>query len=170
MIEVIDHLLPRTEPNEMEIKFVADGIDQTNQVLVLLFGTILVTLSVNEPSKLHVRPKFGAQLLGAQPRRAYKVRPPVIVRVSLVFFPLIHRGPAYQDDVFAGGRRCRPRREREHRQKGNEQEAVYHSWRVDYLCGPQNCASGSRAQLGTSRSNLSILAPRARCHCRAFRR
>src|SRR6266496_945069 len=79
VVQIIDHLGARVKPNEIEIKFFANRIDQANQVLVLLLRAINISLLVNQPGDLRVRSKLGAQLLRAQPGGANKVRPPMIV-------------------------------------------------------------------------------------------
>jgi hypothetical protein len=109
-----------TKPNQIDIKFVANRTDKTDQILVLLFGAVLIALPVNEPGDLRVRSDLAAYLLSAQTGRAHKVRPPVIVRDSLVFFPLIHRRPTNQHYVFTPGRRRGAQTDRDHRQTANE--------------------------------------------------
>src|SRR4029077_1458475 len=109
---------------------------------MLLLGAILVTLSVNQPCDLRIRPELGAQLFGAQACRTHKVRPPMIVRESLVFFPLIHRRSTHQDYIFTPGRRRGAQTERGHRQTADEKQTLHHFVEDDYLCRPRSSASG----------------------------
>src|SRR4030095_1290756 len=88
------------KPNEIEIKFIANGLNQADQILVFLRRTIYIALFVNEPRDPRIRAELRAQLLGEQPRATNKIRPPMIMRINLVLLPLIHGGSAYDDDVF----------------------------------------------------------------------
>src|SRR6476620_7865287 len=109
------------KPDEIEIKLVANRTDEADQVLMLLLCALLVTLPVNKPCNLSIRPELGAQLFGAQARSPHKVCPPMIVRKGLVLFPLIHRRAAHQNDVFtrSGWRGLRDKGE--DREKNDEQ-------------------------------------------------
>src|SRR5215831_3862030 len=120
VVEIIDDFLARDEPNETDIEFIAHGADEADQVLVFLFGAIFITLPVDEPRDLGTGAELAAQLFGAQTRGPHKIRPPMVVRESLVFFPLIHRRPTDQDYVFPLDRRGSPQAERDHRQPPNE--------------------------------------------------
>jgi hypothetical protein len=90
VVDVIDDFVSGTKPNQIDIKFVSNRTDETDQILVLLLGAVLIALPVNEPRDLRVRPGLTAYLLSAQTGCPHKVRPPMIVRDGLVFFPLIH--------------------------------------------------------------------------------
>ena len=57
-IKIINHSAAVAKPNEVEIIFIAHGLDVTEQILVLLRGAIDVTLFVNEPGDLRVGPKL----------------------------------------------------------------------------------------------------------------
>src|SRR5437867_196035 len=141
LVQIIDYFRAWAKPDEVEIQFVTHRTDKTDQILVFLFCAILVTLPVYKPRNLRVRAKRLTQLVGAQPRGPHKVRPPMIVRESLVFFPLIHRRPAHKNDVFTRCRRRRLHADCEDAQKSNEQKTFHHGWRMDYLCWMQKCAS-----------------------------
>src|SRR5437867_8150724 len=142
LVQIIDYFRAWAKPDQLEIIFFTHTIDQADQILVFLFSAVLVTLPVHKPRNLRIRAKRPTQLVGAQPRGPDKVRPPMIVRESLVFFPLIHRRPADKNDVFTRCRRRRLRADCEDAQKSNEQETFHHGWRMDYLCWMQKCASG----------------------------
>src|SRR6266550_1536055 len=120
IVDIIDDLVSGTKPNQIDIKFVANRTNQADQILVLLLCAVHVTLLVNKPRDLRIRPDLLTQLFGAQTRRPHKVRPPMIVRNSLVFFPLIHRWPTNQEYVFTPGRRRGLQTERDHRQTACE--------------------------------------------------
>src|SRR5436309_7146547 len=143
LVQIIDYFRAWAKPDEVEIQFVTHRTDKTDQILVFLFCAILVTLPVYKPRNLRIRAKRLTQLFAAQPRGPHKVRPPMIVREGLVFFPLIHRRPAHKNDVFTRCRRRRLQADCEDAQKSNEQKTFHHGWRMDYLCGPRNCASGA---------------------------
>src|SRR5215217_2951073 len=66
VVDIIDDLLARTEPNEVDIKFVANRANQTDQILVLLFRAVLVTLPVNEPGDFRIGSGLAAYLFSAQ--------------------------------------------------------------------------------------------------------
>src|ERR1044071_4101116 len=70
---------------------------------MFLFRAIEVALFINQPGNLLVWPEVATQLFGAQTRGAHEVRPPMIVRIKLVFFPLIQGRSADYDDIFAVG-------------------------------------------------------------------
>src|ERR1700745_2558525 len=55
-VDVIDDLVAGTKPNQIDIKFVANRINQADQILVLLLGAVLIALLVNEPGDLGIRP------------------------------------------------------------------------------------------------------------------
>ena len=55
IINVIDDLLARAKPDQIDIKFVANRVNETDQVLVLLFCAVLIALTVNEPRDLRIR-------------------------------------------------------------------------------------------------------------------
>src|SRR5205809_5545276 len=82
VVKIIDDLRALVEVNKIQIKFLAHGIDVTEQILMLLLGTIDVALLVNQPGDLRVGAEFFSQLLGADAGGAHKIRPPVIVRIS----------------------------------------------------------------------------------------
>lgn len=103
-VEVIDDFATFVEPDEVDVELVAHGADQADQILMFLLGTIEITLFINQPCDLRVRPDLIAKLFGPQTRCTNKIRPPMIVRRGFVFFPLIHRRPAHQENVFAGDR------------------------------------------------------------------
>src|SRR5262249_23384566 len=143
-IQVIDDFVARAKPNQVDIKFVANCANQADQILVLLFGPVLVALPVNKPGDLRIRSDLAAQLFSAQTRRPHKVRPPMIVRDSLVFFPFIHRRSTNQDYVFTPDRRRGTQTERDHRQEPNEHQTFYHLWREGLFTRVRYCASSSR--------------------------
>src|SRR5439155_19114703 len=97
-----------------------------DQVLMLLRRAIEITLLINQPGDWRVRAKPVAQLLSAEPRRANKIRPPMIVRLGLVLLPLFQGGSADEDDPLAfrdvvarlGG-------QRENRQRSNQKEPFH---------------------------------------------
>src|SRR5213592_4561794 len=122
LVQIIDYFRAWAKPDEVEIQFATHRTDKTDQILVFLFCAILVTLPVYKPRNLRVRAKRLTQLVGAQPRGPHKVRPPMIVRESLVFFPLIHRRPTNQDYVFTSCRRRGAQTERDYRQTAYEEE------------------------------------------------
>ena len=111
VVHIIDDLVARAKPDEIDVKFVANRVNETDQILVLLFGAVLVSLPVNEPGDLRIRPELGAQLLGAQTSGAHKVRPPMIVRVQPCIFPIdtsTARRPGLCIRLPAGGAARRP--------------------------------------------------------------
>ena len=103
LVQVVDHLRPSIKPDKIQIEFFAHRIDQGDQILVFLFRAIQIALFINQPGNLCIRTELGAQLFGAQTRGAHKVRPPMIVRIKFVFFPLIQGRSADHDDIFAAG-------------------------------------------------------------------
>ena len=48
-VQVVDHFLAGSKPDQVDIKFIADRADEADQILVLLLRPVLVTLSVDEP-------------------------------------------------------------------------------------------------------------------------
>ena len=68
---------------------------------MFLFGAIQISLFVNEPGNLRIRSELSPQLFGAYSRGADKIRPPMVVRISFIVFPLIKRRSANQNNVFA---------------------------------------------------------------------
>src|SRR5436309_9991516 len=104
LVQIIDYFRAWAKPDQLEIIFFTHTIDQADQILVFLFCAVLVTLPVDKPRNLRVRTELLAQLFGAQPGSPHKVRPPMVVRDSLIFFPLIHRRPAHKDDVLTRSR------------------------------------------------------------------
>src|SRR5207237_496813 len=100
-VQIIDNVVAVLKPNEIQIKLVSDSLDQPDQILIFLRLAIEITLFINQPGDGRVRPEPFAQLVGTEPRRANEIRPPMIVRLRLVLFPLLEGGPADQDDPFA---------------------------------------------------------------------
>src|ERR1044071_5700326 len=69
VVDVIDDLMSGTEPNQIDIKFISNGINEADQILILLFGAIHIALLVNEPGDLRLRSGLFAYLLRAQAGR-----------------------------------------------------------------------------------------------------
>src|SRR5438067_12860932 len=99
-VQIIDHVVAIPKPDEIQIKFVPHGFDQTEQVLIFLRLTIEVTLLVNQPGDRRVRSETVAELFSAKSRRANEIRPPMIVRLGLVLLPLFERRSADENDPF----------------------------------------------------------------------
>ena len=55
IINVIDDLLAWPKPDQIDIKFVANRVNETDQILVLLFRAVFIALTVNEPRDLRIR-------------------------------------------------------------------------------------------------------------------
>ena len=125
IIQVIDDLVAALKIDQVEIKLVRDGVDEANQVLVLLCGTIKIALFVNQPGDLGVRPKASAKLFGAQAGCMHEIRPPMIVRIGFVLFPLMQRRSAHHHDPFPGRMGGRHRSNRHDRQCKNKQRAFH---------------------------------------------
>src|ERR1051326_7001765 len=100
IIDVVDYLVAGIEPNQIQIVFVAHRPDVTEQVLVLLLGAIEIALFVNEPGNGLIGTKLGPELFGPETGGMDKVRPPMIMRVGFVLFPLFQRRAADEDDPF----------------------------------------------------------------------
>jgi hypothetical protein len=66
----------------------------------------------------------------------------MIVRDSLVFFPLIHGRPTNQHYVFTPDGRRGLEAEPDYQQKAHEYETFHDFWQENYLCGRRFCASG----------------------------
>src|SRR5205814_10437027 len=50
VVQIIDDLLARAKPIEIDIKFVAIGTNYTDQIMMFLLGTALIALPVKDPS------------------------------------------------------------------------------------------------------------------------
>ena len=87
IVNVIDDVAAVAKVNQVEVIFVAHGVDVGDQVLLLLHGAIFVTLAVNEPGDHPIGPELRTQLFRAHARGMDKVRPPVIVRLRLCISP-----------------------------------------------------------------------------------
>src|ERR1022692_1273318 len=107
VVQIIDHVAAVAEVNDIEMEFLAHRINEADQILLFLLRAIEITLLVNEPGNLSVRAKLRAQLVGAQASGMDKVGPPMIVRLRFVFFPLLERGSADEQDIFASNSRAR---------------------------------------------------------------
>ena len=124
-VQIIDDFGSGVKVNQVQIEPVAHGIDEADQILVLLRSAIEIALLINKPGDRSVGAELGAQLLSAQSRGANKVRPPMVVRIGLVVLPLIERRATHNDDPLTGRRGGRFRSERQDRQRTNEEKAFH---------------------------------------------
>ena len=54
VVQIVDHRVARAKPDKIDIKFVTDGANKTDQILLFLFGAVLVTLN-SKPSQTRMR-------------------------------------------------------------------------------------------------------------------
>src|SRR6185437_1694132 len=126
-VEVVNDFVALVEINELQVELLADGIDEAEQVLFFLGAAVFVTLAINKPGDLRVRSHGGTDLLGANAGGANKIRPPMIVRLELVFLPHHQGGTAHENNVFSVGRSGGGRLAGgENRQEDKEQKQSFH--------------------------------------------
>src|SRR5947199_7076686 len=107
VIKVIDHVSALSEVNKMQIKFVAHGIDVPDQIDSVLLSPLDVGGLVNQPRYHQVRTKLLAQLFGPNAGRMHEICPPMIMRLGLVFLPLVEGDATDQDNPLPLRRICR---------------------------------------------------------------
>src|SRR5205814_7179301 len=120
------------EVNKMQIKFVTHGIDVTDQIDSVLLSPLDVGGLVNQPRYHEVRSKLLAQLLGPNSGGMHEICPPMIMRLGLVFLPLVEGDATDQDNPFALrhiGRRDGPR-EGESKNCSQWEESFRHNCRA----------------------------------------
>ena len=143
IINVVDDVAAVAKINQVEMIFVAHGVDVGDQVLLLLHGTIFVTLAVNEPGNHPVGAKLRAQLFRAHARGMDEVRPPMIVRLRFVFLPFVQRRAAHDDDVFARAGPCVCAIALAQKNKGATEESFHHfSGSTIYAEGAMRASAG----------------------------
>ena len=89
LVQVIDDVVAIPEPNQIKIEFVADGLDESDQVLVFLRCAIEIALFINQPGDGRVRPETVAQFFRPQPRSSNEIGPPMIVRLGFILLPFL---------------------------------------------------------------------------------
>src|SRR5436189_4681541 len=101
VIKVIDHISALVEVNKTQIKFIAHGIDVPDQIDSVLLSPLNIGGLVNQPRYHQVRSTQLAQLLGPNTGRIHEICLPMIMRLGLIFLPLIEGDPTDQDNPFA---------------------------------------------------------------------
>lgn len=138
VVQIIDHVAAVAEVNDIEMEFLAHRINEADQILLFLLRAIEITLLVNEPGNLSVRAKLRAQLVGAQAGGMHKVGPPMIVRLCFIFFPLLERWSADEQDIFASNSSVRSggecRSEQEKKWKKDQVTSFHQELWEHYLC------------------------------------
>src|SRR5579864_4959752 len=119
-IYVIDDIAPTTKPDEIQFILVAYGIDEADQILVVLRGPGDVPLFVNQPGDHLIGAEIATQFVSLQARGVNEICPPMIVRLGFVFLPLVERRTANQNDPFSRRRLTGKSRRWQPKRKENE--------------------------------------------------
>src|SRR6266550_6924659 len=95
----------------MNVELVSDRFDVADQILLFLNPAIDISGPVNQPGNHLIGAVLGPDLFGAYTGGPNKVGPPVVMRLGLVFLPLVHRRSTDQDNPLGlgrwGGEACR---------------------------------------------------------------
>ena len=119
VIQIIAKLVRSLEINQLQSEFCANRIDHAEDVFLLLRLSPFISGAIKQPGNFGGGTILISKLLDSQTTRADEVKPPVIVRLDLIFFPR-HEGDSagghnVLTSILPGCQRCQSdRREYQH--------------------------------------------------------